>query len=279
MTQAPVRVSSQWLALREAADAAARAPDLAHSLRGLLRTGSPLVVHDLACGTGSTARWLAPLLPSPQHWVLHDWDVDLLGEAAALAVPWAAERAGLTVEVRRGDVTGLPADELAGSSLVTASALLDILTQAELERFMASCVMPRCPVLLTLSVVGRVEIHPEHPLDQSITAAFNAHQQRHRAHSPLLGPGAVDAAVAELVRQGYVVRVRDAPWRLGAGDFALAREWLTGWVDAACEHEPDLTGPATAYLRDRLAAAAGGQLSVVVHHADLLGWPGRSDRG
>lgn len=279
MTQAPVRVSAQWLALREAADAAARAPDLVQSLRGLLRPDPPLVVHDLACGTGSTARWLAALVPGPQHWVLHDWDVDLLGEAAMLAVPWAAERAGLTVEVRRGDVTRLPADELAGSSLVTASALLDILTRAELERFVASCVVPRCPVLLTLSVVGRVEVRPEHPLDRNITAAFNAHQRRHRGDSPLLGPEAVDAAVGEFTRLGYAVTVRDSPWRLGAADVALAREWLTGWVDAACEQEPDLTGPATVYLQDRLAAAANGRLSVVVHHADLLGWPGRRDRG
>lgn len=279
MTQAPVRVSPQWLALREAADAASRAPDLVQSLQGLLHADRPLVVHDLACGTGSTARWLAPLLPGPQHWVLQDWDPDLVEEAAALAVPWAAERAGLTVEVRRGDVTRLSADELAGASLVTASALLDILTLAELERFIATCAVPRCPVLLTLTVVGRVEILPEHPLDRSIAAAFNAHQRRHRGDSPLLGPEAAEAAVGELTRLGYAVTVEDAPWRLGAGDFALASEWLTGWVDAACEHEPGLTGPAAVYLQDRLAAAANGQLSVVVHHADLLGWPGRRDRG
>lgn len=278
MTQAPVRVSPQWLALREAADTAARAPDLVQSLRGHLHADKPLVVHDLACGTGSTARWLAPLLPDRQHWVLQDWDADLLGEAAALAAPWAAKRAGLTVEVRRSDVTRLPADDLAGASLVTASALLDILTRAELRRFLATCVVPRCPVLLTLSVVGQVEILPEHPLDRSIAAAFNAHQRRNRGDSPLLGPEAVGAAVGELTGLGYAVTVRDSPWRLGAGDFALASEWLTGWVDAACEHEPGLTRPAAVYLQDRLAAAANGQLSVVVHHADLLGWPGRRDR-
>lgn len=279
MTQAPVRVSPQWLALREAADAAARAPDLVQSLRGLLDADRPLVVHDLACGTGSTARWLAPLLPGPQHWVLQDWDADLLEEAAALAVPWATQPAGLTVEVRRGDVTRLSADELAGASLVTASALLDILTRAELERFIATCVVPRCPVLLTLTVVGRVEILPEHPLDQSIAAAFNAHQRRHRGDAPLLGPEAADVAVGALTRLGYAVTVGDSPWRLGAGDFTLATEWLTGWVEAACEQEPGLTGAATVYLQDRIAAAASGELSVVVHHADVLGWPGRPDRG
>ena len=44
------------------------------------------VIHDLGCGTGAMGRWLAPLLPGPQHWVLHDRDADLL-EVAAADVP------------------------------------------------------------------------------------------------------------------------------------------------------------------------------------------------
>ena len=39
-------------------------------------------VHDLGSGTGSMARWLAPRLPGPQHWVLHDRDAGLLARAA-----------------------------------------------------------------------------------------------------------------------------------------------------------------------------------------------------
>jgi hypothetical protein len=279
MTQAPVRVSSQWLAMRQGADAAARAPDLVGSLRGLLTADALLVVHDLACGTGSMVRWLAPRLPGRQHWVLHDWDADLLGEAAVQTVPWAAEGPRLTIEMRRGDVTTLPPDELAEASLVTTSALLDILTRAELERVIASCVAARCPILLTLSVLGRVDILPAHPLDRLIAEAFNAHQRRDRGDTPLLGPDAVDAAAAALTGRGYTVTVRDSPWLLGAGDAALAGEWLSGWVDAACEQEPDLAAPAAVYLQDRLAAAADGQLSVSVHHADLLAWPARRDPG
>ena len=63
-------------------------------------------------------RWLAPLLPGPQHWVLHDRDADLLA-LAAVDVP-----AGVTVEPRLGDVTQLEPDDLAGATLVTASALM-----------------------------------------------------------------------------------------------------------------------------------------------------------
>ena len=46
-------------------------------------------------------RWLAPLLPRPQRWVLHDRDADLLA-LAARDVP-----AGAVVETRLSDVTQL----------------------------------------------------------------------------------------------------------------------------------------------------------------------------
>ena len=69
-----VGVSAGWLALREPADAAARATDLVDQMRQRLRPSGRYVIHDLGCGTGAMGRWLAPLLPGPQHWVVHDRD-------------------------------------------------------------------------------------------------------------------------------------------------------------------------------------------------------------
>ncbi len=271
-----VRVSAPWLGLREAADAAARAPDLVESIRKRVAGGEVAVVHDLACGTGSMARWLAPRLSGPQHWVLHDWDADLLSEAVTKAPIVDAGGSAVTVEARRGDVTRLPAGELADASLVTTSALLDLLTQKELDRLVASCVLAGCAILLTLSVIGRVDVVPAHPLDRQFAEAFNAHQRRGRGGRRLLGPDAASAAVAALTRMGHHVEVRASPWRLGAGESSLAQEWVTGWVGAACEQEPALARVAPAYLRSRLAEAASGRLSVTVHHQDLLAWPSGS---
>ena len=95
MTASESRVSVRWLALREPADAVARALDLAERLgRGLPATGR-WVIHDLGCGAGAMGRWLAPLLPGPQHWVAHDRDTDLL-EVAAEPGRWAAASARAT---------------------------------------------------------------------------------------------------------------------------------------------------------------------------------------
>src|SRR4051812_25990926 len=76
-----------WLALREDADAAARAPDLVELVRVHLAVVAgrrpSAVIRDLGCGTGSMGRWLAPRLSGPQEWVLHDRDPRLLASAVA----------------------------------------------------------------------------------------------------------------------------------------------------------------------------------------------------
>ena len=233
-------MSSQWLRLREPADAAARSLDLASRVVGMLDGAAPMVVHDLGCGSGSMGRWLAPLLAGPQHWVLHDRDRDLLGVAAADPPRAAADGAPVTVETRQDDLTRLGADDLAGASLVTASALLDMLTAEELGRFVRSCAAAACPTLLTLSVTGGARLTPTDPLDAVLAGAFDDHQRRTTGGRTLLGPDAAQAAVDAFGDLGARVEVGASPWRLGAGDAALVSEWLDGWVGAAVEQRPEL---------------------------------------
>ncbi len=261
MSATAVRVSPEWLVLREPADAAARSAELAERLARHLTAAGRLVIHDLGGGSGAMGRWLAPRLPGPQHWVVHDRDAGLLELAVAHAP------AAVTIEARRSDITRLAPGDLAGASLITASALLDLLTADELVRMLGACT--GLPVLLALTVAGRVTLTPADPLDARVGAAFNAHQRRSR----LLGPDAVAAAVAALRATGANVLVRPSPWRLGAADAGLTAEWLDGWVAAACEQEPALAAEAGAYRNGRLAQAAAGTLAVTVDHADLLALP------
>jgi hypothetical protein len=270
MTVEGIRVSSEWLDLREAADAAARARDLVEHLRRHLPATGRRVIHDLACGTGAMGRWLAPLLPGPQHWVVHDRDADLLQAAAADLPGPAADEASVVVETRLSDITQLRPGDLADATLITASALLDLVTGDELAGLTNVCAGAGCPVLLTLSVVGRVDLAPADPLDSRVAAAFDAHQRRMTVGGRLLGPDAVAAAVEEFRRLGAEVLVRPSPWRLGAAEADLAAEWFTGWVGAACERDVELAAEAAAYARRRLAEARAGQLAVTVGHADLL---------
>ncbi|MGW7203765.1 class I SAM-dependent methyltransferase [Streptomyces sp. NPDC054837] len=263
------RYAPEWLELREPADADARSLDLLDPLRIRLanlpgKTG--VTVHDLGCGTGSMGRWLAPRLDGPQHWVLHDRDPYLLHFAAVASARVAADGSRVTVETRRGDVGRLTPDALAGANLVTASALLDVLTREEIETLAAACTGAGCPALLTLSVAGRVDFSPSDPMDTEIAEAFNAHQRR----SGLLGPDAVTVACEAFSELGATVRLNPSAWRLGPAESALTAQWLRGWVGAAVEQRPELRERADRYLRARLEACEAGELSVVVHHTDLL---------
>jgi SAM-dependent methyltransferase len=269
------RVSGEWLDLREPADAAARAHDLVEHLRRHLRPTGGWVIHDLGCGTGAMGRWLAPRLPGPQHWVLHDRDADLLAVAAADVPGEAADGAAVTLETRQSDITRLDPAELADANLITASAMLDLLTDEELAGLVTVCAGTGCPVLLTLSVVGRVDLSPADPLDAGVAAAFDAHQRRTTERGRLLGPDAVAVAVEGFSRLGADVIVRPSPWRLGPFEADLAAQWFTGWVGAACEQQVELAAETDAYTQRRLAEAAAGQLAVTVDHADLLILPRR----
>ncbi|HEY6794307.1 MAG TPA: glycosyltransferase family 4 protein [Kineosporiaceae bacterium] len=294
---APARFSRRWLDLREQADARARSDTLARQAAAALtrcpgpgphsgsvpgpdhRTGAPHrhVVHDLGCGTGSMGRWLAPRLPGPQHWVLRDQDPDLLAHAATALPGHGRDGAAVTRSSWQGDVSTVTAADLAGACLVTASALLDLLTESEVDAIAAACVGAGVTALLTLSVSGRVELTPAEPLDAAVVTAFNAHQRRMVGGRHLLGPDAVPAAVQAFTARGARVRTRPAPWRLGPGQADLAGEWLRGWVGAAAESDPALE--LDAYLRRRLAQVRDGALDVVLHHQDLLAVPTGADPG
>jgi hypothetical protein len=223
------------------------------------------------------ARWLAPRLPGPQHWVLVDQDPGLLAHALDRLPTRARDGSPVTGEIRAVDLTTLTADDLAGpdlhTDLVTASALLDLLTAEELDALAAACVGAGCAALLTLSVTGQVRLEPAEPRDLAMGAAFDAHQQRVVDGRRLLGPRAAAVAEAAFARHGAHVHSRASPWHLGLDDVDLVVAWLHGWVAAAVAQDPDLARHADAYLARRLEAAEEGRLRVTVGHLDLLALP------
>lgn len=276
-----------WLALRAPADAAARSTGLARALSRLVEeraaTGRTLelaapevVVHDLGAGTGSMTRWLAPHLPGPQRWVLRDGDAGILSHLDLHTVVDATGRP-VVADTLVEDLGDLSPDAFRDATAVTASALLDVVTEEEAARIVGSCVSAGAPALFSLNVTGVVRVHPaaraDAELEHEIGAAFNEHQRRDADGRRMLGPDAVAVVAGLFEAAGWAVRTADTPWRLGGAEAALAAEWLDGWVDAAVEQRPGLTDAAEGYRRRRLAEAGSGRLRVSVAHEDVLAWP------
>ena len=81
--------SADWLSLREPYDLRARSTKVLAAVSAALAPLPALTIVDLACGTGSTLRALAPHLPAHQNWKLVDNDLGLLARAANASHPRA----------------------------------------------------------------------------------------------------------------------------------------------------------------------------------------------
>jgi hypothetical protein len=247
-----------WLELREPADHAARDPALRSAAAARVAAGGLIV--DLGSGIGSTVRALQPDIAPSVRWRLVDHDAALLREAGRRT---AAET--VLCDLSR------EAPPIAGASLVTASALLDLVSEAWIERLADALKARRAPVYAALSYDGHLSFDPPHPGDGAMIAALNAHQRTDKGFGPALGPDGVGALAAALRNREFEVRVEASPWRLGPGDAGLVAALLPGIAEVAAGWGGMAKVEVEDWLAFRQARAADGRC--LVGHADLLATP------
>ncbi|HEU4618592.1 MAG TPA: class I SAM-dependent methyltransferase [Gammaproteobacteria bacterium] len=262
--------SADWLALREPADAAARSQDLVERLRGRGPRGRSWRIVDLGSGTGANLRYLAPRLGGPQDWLLVDDDTVLLEHAGA---PAAHAGAGsVSARCARIDLAAsLDAVPWPPRGLVTASALLDLVSAEWLEALCGRTRAAAADVLFALTYDGRMAFAPEEPDDDWVRGLVNAHQRRDKGFGPALGPTAASAAARLFETAGYEVETARSDWRLDERHRPLQRALLDGWRDAAAETAPNDTARLERWHGRRAAHVAAGVSRLVVGHVDLLG--------
>jgi SAM-dependent methyltransferase len=246
-----------WLALREPVDHAARSRSLA--ARFAAAQGPEPYVVDLGAGSGSNLRYLAPLLPPEQRWLLVDHDPALLAAAAARAGT-AGNLASQALDLARE----LPAAP--GMTGVTAAALLDLTSSAWLDELARWC--GELPLLMALSVDGRLAWQPEDPDDDAIRRHFFAHQRTDKGFGPALGPDAATHLARRLEAAGRRVLLERSDWRLGPREAPLLSATLEGIIAAVS----DIAGP-NAYARwaaRRRQHVAENRLRLTVGQVDLL---------
>jgi SAM-dependent methyltransferase len=254
--------TADWLRLREPADAAARAADLA---RVFARDDArPLRVIDLGAGTGANLRYLAPRLGGAQEWLAVDHDPRLL---AALASP-----PGVAVQTRVLDLArSLDALPFGECDLVTTSALLDLVSAPWLEELAERCAAAGAGVLFALTYDGRIEWVPGEAGDDAVRSALNRHQARDKGFGLALGPAAGREAIAVFTARGYELRTAPSDWRLGPESAALQTALVSGWAAAATEVAPEAAAGIADWERRRHARIAAGESRLRVGHVDVAG--------
>jgi hypothetical protein len=253
--------TAEWLSLREPADAAARSEALA---AGFARTASRIV--DLASGTGANIRYLALRLRRASDWLAVDNDAQLL---AALAPPAGAKVSALRLDLARA-LDDLPLD---GCDLVTASALLDLVSEPWLFRLAARCAEARVGVLFALTYDGRIEWSPAEEGDELVRTLVNRHQLGDKGFGPALGPGAAAAASAAFTAVGYEGREESSDWNLGPESFALQTALIDGWTANAVETASAEANVLRDWAKRRRAHVAAGHSRLRVGHLDISGTP------
>jgi hypothetical protein len=257
--------SAEWLALREPVDHVARSEALARDVLSTL--GAAPGILDMACGTGSNFRYLSRQLSlSRADWLLVDHDAALLTRVAPAP----------NVTIRRHDLQTLDDPLFAGRVLVTASALLDLVSESWLRLLADRCRRHGAAILFALSYDGRMTCEPVEPEDGMIRDLVNRHQRIDKGFGPALGPDAAALAADVFGELGYRVTSRASDWVLDAASSptALTRQLIDGWAAAAAEIAPERSGQIEGWRARRLAHLGAGRSIVTVGHQDLAGVAG-----
>jgi hypothetical protein len=260
--------AAEWLALREPYDREARDPAILDAVVASL-AGHPLItIADLACGTGSTLRALSPRLKGQQNWRLVDNDLGLLARAS-VGPPPGVNLLPTVLDLNRDLEAALDGSV----DLVTASALLDLVSGDWLGRLIMEIAARKIPLYAALTHDGRIVFDPSVSGDAGIVAAVNRHQQRDKGFGPALGPAAAATAIARLETVGYSVDHGTADWTFGPDDRAIQTEILSGWAAAARETGDLPLAEIVGWLERRRDTVAVGRSSIRVGHVDIFARP------
>ena len=285
------RALAQWLALREPVDAASRSERLMRTIADAVQRHDPLQVLDLASGTGSNIRYLMDRLPARrQRWLAADHSPTLLTELPIRISQWGAalgydvdtshgsavirhERLECHVETRQLDLDTLPSELFAGRHLVTASALLDLVSESWLTLLASRCRAAGAAALFTITYNGRSTCSPSEPEDDIVRDLFNRHQRTDKGlGGPAAGPDAARYAVRAFADAGYQVETDASDWVLGPDDAELQRQLIEGWAQASTEIAPDAASMIADWRSRRIQHLESGISHLVVSHHDIAAW-------
>jgi hypothetical protein len=260
--------SADWLALREPADHAARSVPLTEAVAARIAGVAAPAVLDLGAGAGSNYRYLAPRF-AQARWLLVDHDPALLARVAPAP----------DVSTRCVDLATLDDREMfAGRSLVTASALLDLVSERWLTALAACCADVETDALFALSYDGRITCSPADPDDDMVVALVNEHQRTDKGFGPALGPDATSVAARLFEEAGYDVQRASSDWVLSPGSGELQRQLIDGWAQAATSIAPQRARAIDAWRDRRFAHVAAGWSEITVGHEDVAAWPSAGNR-
>jgi hypothetical protein len=258
-----------WLALRERYDGLARSKTVLEAVAAFAADRPSIAITDLASGTGATLRAIAMILPKQQIWRLIDNDLGLLARAGALGPSPDIQMTTILVDLARDLEKALDGHV----DLVTASALLDLVSDAWMERLTVEIAARRLPFYAALTYDGAVSFDPADPLDEPIISTVNRHQTKDKGFGPALGPAAASSAIRRFEMVDYRIIQGRSDWILGSKETEMQTELVAGWAGAAHDTGTISTDETARWLASRRNAIQAGTSSIRVGHVDFFATP------
>lgn len=265
--------SADWLRLRENCDTRSRSETFARAVGARLPL-RPLRAVDLGTGTAANIRYLAPRLGGEQRWLAIDNDPLLIAQQPSLLTGpgFDCHLSALHLDL----ATSLDAAPLTDCQLVTASALLDLVSMPWLEQLAACCETTGTTALFALTYDGRMQCSPGEPEDDWVRDLVNRHQQGDKGFGPALGPRATQHACTVFETLGFETRTVASDWLIEPDEVALQSALIDGWIAAAREIAPDEAERMAVWGLRRKAHLAAGISRLHVGHQDFMAWPARA---
>ncbi len=252
-----IAFAPDWLDLREPADHAARDAALLAKAANCVASGTSVL--DLGSGTGSTIRAFERAGFEHLNWRLLDNDAGLL----ALATHRHPQADGVIGNL--SDVEGIALD---GIGLVTASALLDLMSHDWVDALAKRLHAAKLPFYAALNYDGEMSWSPSQPSDDIIVDHFNAHQQRDKGTGPALGPTSGVKAARIFEDCGFDVSLAQSPWLIGPDQPVLHTQLLDGIAGAVADIDETI---ARHWGHARTSSVSTSR--AVIGHLDLLATP------
>jgi hypothetical protein len=177
---------------------------------------------------------------------------------------------GERIEIRRAEMQAVEELPLDGARIVTASALLDLVSAAWIGRLADRLAADRLGFYAALSYDGSTAWEPARNEDRAVLAAFNEDQRSDKGFGPALGPDAAPALARAMADRGYRVETAPSAWRLGPVHRTLQASLAEGIAAAAARAG---SAEAEAWGQARRAEAMAGLSSCTVGHVDVLALP------
>ena len=270
-----------WLRLREPVDRAARVSTLLPQIANCRH------IVDLGAGTGANLRYLAPLIGGKQDWTLVEHDATLVSAIPECLSEWAdsvvndqgelfIQGATFNCCVRIAQIdlsTQLNQLAIPAGTLVTASALLDLVSEHWLKQLVKRCAQAAAPVWFALTYDGRMHCDPEEPEDEIVRSLFNEHQRTNKGFGPALGPSAAEMTKELLAANGYQTSHTRSDWQLTHDMRDIQHTLVRGWYDAVREYNPQKARELEVWYERRRAHIETGVSTLIVGHTDVVASP------